>query len=72
MNFQYDNNGNLIGRKNLNCKPSEYKLLNVNSNKALDVYAGNSVNGTKVQIETDNGTDAQRWLLCTTENSLLS
>ncbi|WP_039837821.1 RICIN domain-containing protein, partial [Paenibacillus sonchi] len=66
VNFQYDNNGNLIGKKNLSCKPSEYKLMNVNSNKALDVFAGNTTNGTKIQIESDNGTDAQRWLLCNT------
>lgn len=68
MDFQYDNNGNMIGRKSLTCKSSEFKLINVNSNKALDVFAGNTSNGTKIQIEEDNGTDAQRWLICNAPN----
>ncbi|WP_127505586.1 MULTISPECIES: RICIN domain-containing protein [Paenibacillus] len=38
-----------------------YKLINVNSNKALDIYAAGTADGTNVQIYTDNGTGAQRW-----------
>lgn len=38
-----------------------YKLINVNSNKALDVYAASTADGANVQIYTDNGTGAQRW-----------
>ncbi|WP_152570612.1 RICIN domain-containing protein [Paenibacillus tyrfis] len=38
-----------------------YKLINVNSGKALDVYAAGTADGTNVQIYTDNNTPAQRW-----------
>ncbi|MNO24971.1 Ricin-type beta-trefoil lectin domain protein [compost metagenome] len=68
VNFQYDKNGNQVGRKILNCLNSEYKLINVNSNKALDVQAGDTSSGTRIQIDEDNGTDAQRWLICSAAN----
>jgi lysophospholipase L1-like esterase len=42
---------------------AKYKLINVNSGKALDVSGAGTVNGTNVQIYTDNGTGAQNWQL---------
>ncbi|MCM3703148.1 RICIN domain-containing protein [Paenibacillus macerans] len=38
-----------------------YKLINVNSGKALDVEGSGTSNYTNVIIYTDNGTGAQRW-----------
>jgi hypothetical protein len=38
-----------------------YKLINTNSGKALDVSNSGTVDGTNVQIWTDNGTGAQQW-----------
>ena len=38
-----------------------YKLINVNSGKALDVYAAGTSNYSNVDIYTDNGTAAQKW-----------
>ncbi|WP_238884045.1 RICIN domain-containing protein [Clostridium sp. YIM B02551] len=38
-----------------------YKLINVGSGKALDVYAAGTTNYTNVDIYTDNGTGAQQW-----------
>ena len=38
-----------------------YKLINVNSGKALDVYAAETANYSNVDIYSDNGTDAQKW-----------
>lgn len=40
-----------------------YKLINVNSGKALDVAGAGTTPGTNVQIWTDNGTGAQKWTL---------
>ncbi|OJF17292.1 MAG: 1,3--beta-D-glucan 3-glucanohydrolase [Bacillaceae bacterium G1] len=40
-----------------------YKLINVNSGKALDVASAGTTPGTNVQIWTDNGTGAQRWTI---------
>ncbi|REJ17019.1 MAG: 1,3--beta-D-glucan 3-glucanohydrolase [Paenibacillaceae bacterium] len=40
-----------------------YKLINVNSGKALDVAGAGTTPGTNVQIWTDNGTGAQRWTI---------
>lgn len=39
------------------------KLTNFNSAKCLDVYGGGSANSTNVDQYTDNGSDAQRWIL---------
>ncbi|WP_315074019.1 RICIN domain-containing protein [uncultured Clostridium sp.] len=38
-----------------------YKLINVNSGKALDVYAAKTDNYTNVDIYSDNNTNAQKW-----------
>lgn len=38
-----------------------YKLINVNSGKALDVEGSGTSNYTNVIIYTDNGTGAQKW-----------
>ncbi|UJF36283.1 beta-1,3-glucanase family protein [Paenibacillus hexagrammi] len=38
-----------------------YKLINVNSGKALDVSSSSTADGTNVQIWTDNGSGAQTW-----------
>jgi Ricin-type beta-trefoil lectin domain. len=38
-----------------------YKLINVNSGKALDVYAAGASNYSNVDIYSDNGTAAQKW-----------
>jgi hypothetical protein len=38
-----------------------YKLINVNSGKALDVYSSGTANFTNVGIYSDNGSTAQRW-----------
>ena len=38
-----------------------YTLINPNSGKALDVYGGNNVNGSVVDIWAPNGTNAQKW-----------
>jgi hypothetical protein len=38
-----------------------YKLINVNSGKALDVTGAGTAVGTNVEIYTDNNTAAQRW-----------
>ncbi|MBD0379471.1 family 43 glycosylhydrolase [Paenibacillus sedimenti] len=38
-----------------------YKLMNPNSNKALDVNGGGTANGTNVQIWSDNNSTAQEW-----------
>ncbi|MGF7032626.1 beta-glucanase (GH16 family) [Paenibacillus mucilaginosus] len=40
---------------------ANYKLINVNSGKALDVYSAGTANGTNVDVWTDNGTGAQQW-----------
>lgn len=40
-----------------------YKLINVNSGKALDVQSAGTTPGTNVQIWTDNGTGAQKWTI---------
>ncbi|MGG1314598.1 MULTISPECIES: RICIN domain-containing protein [Cohnella] len=40
-----------------------YKLINVNSGKALDVASAGTAPGTNVQIWTDNGTGAQKWTI---------
>jgi len=40
-----------------------YKLINVNSNKALDVSGAGTTPGTNVQIWTDNGSGAQKWTI---------
>lgn len=40
-----------------------YKLINVNSGKALDVSGAGTTPGTNVQIWTDNGTGAQKWTI---------
>ncbi|MFC4101492.1 RICIN domain-containing protein [Paenibacillus xanthanilyticus] len=40
-----------------------YKLINVNSGKALDVASAGTAPGTNVQIWGDNGTNAQKWTL---------
>lgn len=40
-----------------------YKLINVNSGKALDVQGAGTTPGTNVQIYTDNGTGAQKWTI---------
>jgi hypothetical protein len=49
---------------------SIYKLINVNSGKALDVTQSGTVNGANVQIYYDNGTDAQKWRILDIGNSL--
>ncbi|GFZ29890.1 hypothetical protein CSC2_04160 [Clostridium zeae] len=38
-----------------------YKIINVGSGKALDVYAAGTANYTNVDIYSDNGTAAQQW-----------
>lgn len=38
-----------------------YKLINVNSGKALDVYGASTNDGSNVDIWGDNGTAAQKW-----------
>ncbi|NEW09359.1 family 16 glycosylhydrolase [Paenibacillus sp. SYP-B3998] len=38
-----------------------YKLINMNSGKALDIYAAGTADGTNVQIYTDNDKAAQKW-----------
>ncbi|CAF2760990.1 unnamed protein product [Rotaria sp. Silwood2] len=38
-----------------------YKLININSSKALDVANSGTKNGTNVQIYTNNDTSAQKW-----------
>lgn len=40
-----------------------YKLINVNSGKALDVSGAGTTPGTNVQIWSDNGTGAQKWTI---------
>ncbi|TYP79167.1 RICIN domain-containing protein [Paenibacillus methanolicus] len=40
-----------------------YKLINVNSGKALDVASAGTAPGTNVQIWSDNGSGAQKWTL---------
>lgn len=40
-----------------------FKLINVNSGKALDVSSSGTADGTNVQLWTDNGTGAQKWRL---------
>jgi len=40
-----------------------FKLVNPNSGKALDVNHSGTTNGTNVQIHTDNGSGAQKWML---------
>ncbi|WP_426446548.1 RICIN domain-containing protein [Paenibacillus sp. S-38] len=40
---------------------ANYKLINVNSGKALDVSSAGTANGTNVDVWTDNGTGAQQW-----------
>ncbi|CAF3394306.1 unnamed protein product [Rotaria sp. Silwood1] len=45
-----------------------YKLININSNKALDVAHSGTANGTNVQIYTDNNTSAQQWHIQNTGN----
>ncbi|MHA6529878.1 RICIN domain-containing protein [Paenibacillus sp. BAC0078] len=42
-----------------------YKLINMNSGKALDIYAAGTTDATNVQIYTDNNTAAQKWQLFT-------
>jgi hypothetical protein len=42
---------------------SIYKLINVNSGKALDVAQSGTDNGTNVQIFRDNNTKAQKWCI---------
>ena len=38
-----------------------YRIINVNSGKALEVEGGSTENGANVQQWTPNGTDAQHW-----------
>ncbi|MBC2438643.1 RICIN domain-containing protein [Clostridium saccharobutylicum] len=40
-----------------------YKLINVASGKALDVYAAGADNYTNVDVYSDNGTGAQKWTI---------
>ena len=47
---------------------SIYKLININSGKALDVTQSGTNNGTNVQIFQDNNTDAQKWRIQDTGN----
>ncbi|WP_152393339.1 RICIN domain-containing protein [Paenibacillus guangzhouensis] len=42
-----------------------YKLINVNSGKALDIFAAGTSDGTNVQIYTDNNSAAQKWRIST-------
>jgi hypothetical protein len=42
---------------------SIYKLINVNSGKALDVTQSGTVNGANVQIWNNNNSAAQQWRL---------
>ncbi|WP_315074018.1 RICIN domain-containing protein [uncultured Clostridium sp.] len=42
-----------------------YKLININSNKALDVYAAQTANYSNVDIYSDNDTGAQKWKIVT-------
>src|SRR4029079_3792138 len=41
--------------------PKQYKFINVNSGKALDITAGGTSNGTKVIQYTYNGGPNQMW-----------
>lgn len=56
---QYSKDPNLTSNDVLVGRP--YKLINVNSGKALDVQGSGASNGTNVQIYSDNGSAAQRW-----------
>ncbi|WP_446673433.1 RICIN domain-containing protein [Paenibacillus wuxiensis] len=56
---QYSKDPNLTNNDVLVGRP--YKLINVNSGKALDVQGSGAANGTNVQIYSDNGSAAQRW-----------
>ncbi len=38
-----------------------YRITNVNSGKALDVYGGSTANGAAFQQYDSNGTSAQQW-----------
>jgi hypothetical protein len=40
-----------------------YKIINVGSGKALDVYAAGTNNYANVDIYEDNNTDAQKWII---------
>jgi hypothetical protein len=40
-----------------------YKLTHKGTNQCLDVYNNGSQSGTNVQQSTDNGNDAQRWIV---------
>lgn len=40
-----------------------YKLTHKGTNQCLDVYNNGSLSGTNVQQSTDNGNDAQRWIV---------
>lgn len=40
---------------------AEYKLINLNSNRALNVAGAGTADGSNVQLANDNGSFAQRW-----------
>ena len=41
----------------------QYKILNMATQKALDVTSASDKNGANIQIYKDNGSDAQKWTL---------
>lgn len=40
-----------------------YIIQNRKYNKVVDVYGGNTMNGTNVQVYNSNGTSAQKWII---------
>ena len=46
-----------------------FKILNTNSQLAVDVIGASTANGTHIQQYTDNGTGAQRFSISVTDTS---
>ncbi len=47
-----------------------YKLINVNSNKALEAAKSINTSGAQLQLNTDNGSDLQRWKFVKVHNNV--